>query len=333
MVDHGLTKGVILYPTKKSITADGIASLFFHKVFLRFGLFDKVISDQGPQFASTFARELRKLLHYDLSLSTAYHLQSDGETERVNQEIETYLWIFCGNNPASWSESISHAEFAHNHHPHSVTNQSPFYLMMGYEPHALPLVIADTSIPAVESRLKTLSTTRNEALAAHELAQQVMSSRFQKGFKPFAKGDKVWLEARTLKRLIINPKFAPKLEGPFTITKILSPIIYQLRLPKTWKIHPGFHASLLSPYCENEVHGRNFPVPPPDLINGEEEYEIKKIICHRGTPSSRSFLIRWKGYSAKEDSWIPEWDLKHAKSALTSYKKLHLSVFHPSPSS
>ena len=81
VVDHGLTKGVILCPTKKSVTAEGIATLFFHKVFLRFGLFDKVISDRGPQFASSFAKELGKLLHYDLSLSTAYHPQSDGEME------------------------------------------------------------------------------------------------------------------------------------------------------------------------------------------------------------------------------------------------------------
>ena len=177
MVDHGLTKGVILCPTRKSVTAKGIASLFFHKVFLCFGLFDKVISDRGPQFASSFARELGKLLCYDLSLSTAYHPQSDGEMERVNQEVKTYLRIFCGNNPASWSELISHAEFAHNHRPHSVTNQSPFYLMMGYEPCALPSVIANTSIPTVESRLKTLSAACNEALTAHELTRQVMSSR------------------------------------------------------------------------------------------------------------------------------------------------------------
>ena len=163
--------------------------------------------------------------------------------------------------------------------------------MMGYEPCALPSVIADTSIPTVEFCLKTLSAAHNEALAAHELAQQVMSSHSRRGFKPFAKGDKVWLEARNLKHLIINPKFTPKWKGPFTITKVLSPIIYQLRLPKTWKIHLVFHTSLLSPYYENEVHGRNFPAPPPDLINGEEEYEIEKIIRHHGTPSSRSFLI------------------------------------------
>ena len=205
MVDHGLTKGVILCPTKKTITAKGITSLFFHKVFLRFGLYDKVISDCGPQFASSFAQELGKLLKYDLSLSTAYHPQSDGETERVNQEVKTYLRIFCRSNPGSWAENISHAEFTHNHRPHSVTNQSPFYLMMGYEPHTLPSVISDTAIPAIETRLKTLSAARNEALAAHELAQQVMAARSHRSFIPFKLGDKVWLEARNLKCLIINP--------------------------------------------------------------------------------------------------------------------------------
>ena len=115
MVDHGLTKGVILCPTKKMITTEGVAALFFHKVYLCFGLYNKIISDRGPQFTSAFTKELDKLLNYNLSLSIAYHPQSDGETERVNQEVETYLWIFCGSNSGSWADKISHAEFVHNH--------------------------------------------------------------------------------------------------------------------------------------------------------------------------------------------------------------------------
>ena len=102
VVDHGLTKGVILCPTKKTIDASGVAALFSEKVFKRFGLYDKIISDRGPQFASAFAKELGKLLGYELALSTAYHPQTDGETERVNQEIETYLRIFCGSNCYVW---------------------------------------------------------------------------------------------------------------------------------------------------------------------------------------------------------------------------------------
>ena len=91
VVDHGLSKGVILTPCNKTIDAKGVTKLFFKHVFLRFGLHDALISDRGPQFASAFAKELARILRYDLKLSTVYHPQTDGETERVNQEIETYL--------------------------------------------------------------------------------------------------------------------------------------------------------------------------------------------------------------------------------------------------
>ena len=164
--------------------------------------------------------------------------------------------------------------------------------MMGYEPRALPTVILETSIPTVEIRLKSLNAAHDEALASHKLACQVISSRNQQGFKPFEKGDKVWLEAKNLKCSITNLKFMPKREGPFVITKVLSPITYQFYLPKTGKIHPVFHAFLLSPYHKNNVHGPNFLAPPPDLIKGEEEYEIEKILCHHGTPTAHMFLIQ-----------------------------------------
>ena len=177
VVDHGLTKGGILCPTKKTATAEGIATLFFHKVYTRFGLYEKIISDRGLQFSSAFAKELGKLLGYTLALSTAYHPQTNGETEQVNQEIETYLRIYCRNNPTSWVDSISHAEFAHNHRLHSVTGKSPFYLMMGYEPGPLPNVLPSSPLPAVEERLKALQAARLEALTAHELTRQTMAAR------------------------------------------------------------------------------------------------------------------------------------------------------------
>jgi len=129
VVDHGLTKGVIFIPCHKAI-----AALFFKHVFTHFGLHNKVISDHGPQFASAFVKELVHLLEYDIALSTAYHPQTDGESKWVNQELETYLWIFCHGQPTKWSNLLPMAEFSHNSATHSVTNQTPFLLMMGFEP-------------------------------------------------------------------------------------------------------------------------------------------------------------------------------------------------------
>ena len=167
MVDHGLTKGVILAPCCKTIDVAGITQLFFDNVFKCFGLHDTLISDCGPQFASAFTRELARLLKYDVKLSTAYHPQTDRQTKQANQELETYLCIFCANNPQSWAQSLSSTEFHHNSAPHSSTKKSPFSILYGYEPRTFP-PLGKTFLPALENRLSSLDETRKEALATHE---------------------------------------------------------------------------------------------------------------------------------------------------------------------
>ena len=199
MVDHGLSKGVILCLTKKTVTADGITAIIFQKLYTRFGLFDKVISDHGPQFATNFAKELGCILRYEISLSTAYHPQTNGEMERLNQKIETYLHIFCGSHPETWANHIPMAEFIHNHCPHSTTGKSPFYLMLGYEPQAIPSIIETAHLLALEECLRNLNTSRKVALATHKLAQQLMKNWIKSKFTHFEVNDKVWLEARNLK--------------------------------------------------------------------------------------------------------------------------------------
>ena len=103
--------------------------------------------------------------------------------------------------------------------------------------------------------------------------------------------------------------------------KVLSPLSYQLQIPRSWKIHPVFHASLLTPYKENKIYRLNFLEPPPDLIDEEEEYEIEQILKHGGTPKNCFYLIQWKGYTVEEDTWLKEADLEHAVDILNSYKK------------
>ena len=322
VVDHGLTKGVIFAPCKKTIDAIGTAALYHRHVYRRFGLPSKIISDRGPQFVSNVTRELGRLLGITLSPSTAYHPQTDGQTERVNQELEVYLRIFCEGRSDEWTEHLVDAEVAHNQRIHSARNASPFYLMMGYEPTLIPIAYPKTNAPTVQERLANLQKARDEALAAHELARHVMRDRFKGKFAQFKKGQKVWLEGKNLQLAYASRKLAPKREGPFVITEVLGPVTYRLELPKHWKVHPVFHACFLTPYKENDTHGPNYTRPPPDLINGEEEYEVEAIVGHKTTRGGIRYQIKWKGYSSAENTWEPESALiPNANEILQQYKK------------
>jgi len=133
-------------------------------------------------------------------------------------------------------------------------------------------------------------------------------------------GAKVWLDSRNLKINFPSRKLAPRREGPFEISQVISPYAYRLRLPPTWKMHGIFHASLLSPYRETPEFGLNFISQPSTLIEGEEEYEVETIHAHRGSPGQRQYLVSWKGYSHAEDTWEPESHLAHARFVLHAYK-------------
>ena len=160
--------------------------------------------------------------------------------------------------------------------------KSLFYLMYGENPTAIPIAYQKTNLPSVNDWLESLHCTWDKAQAAHKLARQQMLQRITNKFKPFQKGDKVWLESKNLKLWYESQKLAPKWEGPFKIQEVLGLLTYWLELPKQWKIHPVFHATLLAPYKENDTYGNNFTCPPPDLIDGQEEYEVEAIFSHNG---------------------------------------------------
>jgi transposase InsO family protein len=107
-------EGVILCPCAKTITWKGTATLLHDNLFKRFGLPDEMISDRDPIFAAHAFQELLKLLNIKSNLTTAYHPQSDGATERVNQEIEVYLSTYCMSHPEDWLHPLSTLEFTHN---------------------------------------------------------------------------------------------------------------------------------------------------------------------------------------------------------------------------
>src|SRR5487761_1272670 len=117
---------------------------------------------------------------------------------------------------------------------------------------------------------------------------------------------------------------APRRHGPFQIIRVISPVAYQLELPPQWNIHPVFHSSLLTPYIETDSHGPNFSRPPPDLIAGEAEYEVKNIRSHRrhGKRRQLQYLLKWKGYPESDNTWEPA-DQIHAPDLVKAYHRRH----------
>ena len=191
---------------------------------------------------------------------------------------------------------------------------------MGYSPRA-EIFDVTLSIPTVALWLRDWKKAREDAQKLMIKAQK----KWTKGKvleQRYKTGDQVWLEGRNLRIDQPSVKLALKRYGPFKIGKVLSPITYQLELPPQWKIHDVFHADLLTPYRETELHGPNFMKPPPDLIDGEEEYEVKEILQSQkfGRQCKVQYLIKWKGYPDLENQWV-DWNDIHADEALADFKK------------
>uniref|UniRef100_A0A0W0FJH8 Reverse transcriptase-rnase h-integrase n=1 Tax=Moniliophthora roreri TaxID=221103 RepID=A0A0W0FJH8_MONRR len=164
---------------------------------------------------------------------------------------------------------------------HAATKgNSPFYLTMGYHPQPLPTVFEKTTVPSVEKRVAELKKLREETSALLDIAARRVKERSGRSLDKFEKGQKVWLEGKNLSLGYPSPKLSPKREGPFEITEVLGPVTYRLKLPFQWRIHPVFHAGLLSPFKETDIHGPNFLEPPPDIVEGQEEHEVEAIIGH-----------------------------------------------------
>ena len=107
--------------------------------------------------------------------------------------------------------------------------------------------------------------------------------------------------------------------GPFKITQVISPVAYALDLPPQWQVHPSFHVAKLKRYYRSDEFLREVESPPPELVEGELEYEVEAIARHRGKGARRRYLVIWKGYPLSEATWEPESHLLHAPEILTDY--------------
>ena len=335
------SKMIHCIPTTTTVTAPQLAKLFFNEIVRHHGVPSSIISDRDPRFTSSFWQQLWKQLGTKLAMSTAYHPQTDGQTERANRTIEEMLRSYVSSKQNDWDECLVAVEIAYNNSKQSSTGFSPFYLNYGQHP-SLPLSLAisdnesNNSNATAEQMLEKLFDDLISAEKNMSKAQEKQShyTNLHRQHIEFDVGDKVMLSTADLRlKMKITPKLTARYIGPFAIKKKLSPLNYELDLPSTLSIHPVFHISKLKLYKESEqfseVRADNPTRPLPELIAGndsEAEYEVEAIKGKRmrkyGGRMYAQYLVKWKGYPEWENTW--EWVdtlMVNSKDVVDEYEK------------
>ena len=327
-----LTKWATYVPTTTNVDAPTLARIFFQHVVRLRGVPSSIVSDRDPRFTSVFWRSLWQQLGTKLQMSTAFHPQTDGQTERQNRTLEEMLRAYVNYEQDDWDEHLTAAELAHNCAEHASTGFSPYYLNHGHHPQ-LPIDEAVKAInvsnnPTAAERIQQLNESLTRAKAAlqrAQLRQAQYADRWRREVV-FTVGDQVLLstEHLALKDKERTKKLTSKYIGPFPIVRVVSAVAYEL--------NPVFHVSklrALKSSTEAEYPGRNDSVaarPPPELINedGEEEWEVERIVKQRTVKGRYNkkrdeYLIKWRGYPEWEMTWGPLRNLAGAQQALDDF--------------
>lgn len=334
VVDY-LTKMTRLIPIKKIFTAEDVAGQFVDRIFSMHGVPLKLITDRDTRFTSAFWREFGKRVSMHPAMSTAFHPQTDGNTERVNRLMQDILRHYVGPDHTDWDKYLGLVEFAINAGYHDSIKSTPFTLNYGRNPRTpvdvmLHLRHPDRmepykALPDVNRFIQHMQDKLEHAKLCLQAAQARQKAYADKKRNPdpeFKPGDTVALNTANLQFKHGCRKLLPKFIGPFEVLEAINPVAYRLKLPDTMKIHNVFHTSLLKSYKPDPNHKI---MPPPLLVDGVEEYEVQAILKHAdrkaGKQLKREYLVRWKGYGHDYDSWEPPSHLRNAQAILDQYLK------------
>ena len=326
-----LTKRAHFFATTDNCTATEVADTFFEHVFKHHGIPRQIISDRGTQFAGQVFQEFCKKIGIRSTMSTAYHPQTDGQTERVNQSLEQYLRIFCSHRQDDWAQLLSTAEFSYNNAAHESTGLSPFFVEYGWNPRMAPDVKEGLKHPSLEDIFRDRAEAREQAEASLTLAAERMKWYYDqhKASVPFKVGDKVLLKGKDLKIKNASAKLAAKNYGPYEIIDQPGPVNFKLKLPKSSKVHPVFHASKFIPYHDDKIANRAPTKPGPVEVEGQDEFEVEKILDSKIIRGRVQYLVKWIGYDDSDNSWLPVRNVKNSKKLLDEFHIKHPDAPQP----
>ena len=332
-----LTKMVHFVATTTNVTAPQLAVLFLREIVRLHGVPEAILSDRDPRFTAHFWRAFWDQLGTTLTMSTAYHPQTDGQTERANRTLEEMLRSRVNFQQTDWDEHLSAAELATNNAVNASTGFTPFYLNYGQQVQ-LPLDQAiaahrPSNNPEASARIRRLHADLTRARAHIEQAQQ-RQARYADQHRravTFAVGDSVLLSTEHL-RLVGSdsrtPKFTYKYIGPFKVKRVVNDNAYELELPPQLQIHPVLNISRLKAYRDGHqlFPSRAQPEhrPPPEVIqeDGSALFEVESIIAKRGSGRRTEYLVQWRGYPHWEATWEKASSLSGARDAVRDYERL-----------
>ena len=311
-----LTKVAHFIPIRTSATATDVAQLFVKEIVRLHGIPARIISDRDAKFTSNFWKAMFQSLGTLLNLSSAYHPETDGQTERVNQVMEDMLRSYCSQQPRLWLKFLPLVEFAYNSSFHRSLQMSPFKALYGQE-CLIPLRLADPnlSVPAAKQTLEEmdqqLRLIRENLKRASD--RQASYANLKRTPRSFGVGDRVFLRVkpkRSSLKLGKCRKLAYRYCGPFEVLRRIGEQSYELHLPPRLHVHNVFHVSLLKEYVSDPLHvlrdedavlvnQEEFQMVPEQVLQTRE-----RKLRHR---TIRDVLVQWKGYPIEDASW-EDWD-------------------------
>jgi transposase InsO family protein len=305
-----LTKYMVLVPFRSNYTAQDLAQVFFREVVMKFGLPKEIISDRDKLFTSKFWTATTELLGVKRKLSTAFHPQSNGGNERMNQVVEAYLRCYVDYQQTNWVSLLPSAQFAYNSSPTETTLVSPFKANYGME----RVAYREPGITTLDNETARLQTGAMKELHG-KLRQELMfvaerNSHYynqRRSQEPALKeGDRVYLLRRNINTKRPSDKLDHKKLGPYKIKKRKGTNSFELALPKTMNIHPVFHISLLEKAPEGAPPA---PITEIQPVNPNAEYEVEELLDCQYRNGKPKYLVKWLGYPQSENTWEPKGNL------------------------